>query len=168
MPCRSQHRQWKSRSAITTLTTALVLVGYLLDGSTQPPVPPGDWGASATSLPPYRAPALSLVQPPAGGRLPQDRPIVVFRFAPGESGDPIDAQSFSVTVGGENRSGLFQVAASEAWGPLAPAAAGQAEAMAPGVHAIAARICSVRGACAEVSAMVTVVASAVSTPRRRR
>lgn len=162
MVCRSQRRRWKRHSAITILTTTVVLAGYLLDGSTQPPGPPGDPGASATSLPPYRAPVLSLVQPPAGGRVPQDRPIVVFRFAPGESGDPIDARSFSVTVGGENRSGLFQVAASEAWGPLAPAVTGHAAAIAPGAHAVAARICSVRGACAEVSAMVTVVASPAS------
>lgn len=168
MVCRKQYRSWPSQSAIAILTTVLALVGSPSNGRAQPPLPTGGPGASTgtTSLPLYRPPALALVQPPAGGSVPQDRPIVVFRFAPGESGDPIDARSFSVTVNTENRSALFQVAASEAWGPLAPAVPGHAPAIAPGAHRVAARICSVRGACAEVIAMVTVVASPSSIPEK--
>jgi hypothetical protein len=102
------------------------------------------------------------VQPASGGSVPQDRPVVVWRFAAGDSADPIDARSFAVSVDGIDRSTLFQAARDAAWGPLAPEPNEQQRTIALGAHQLAARVCSVRGACSEVTATVTVVASATA------
>jgi hypothetical protein len=115
----------------------------------------------AASLPAYRPPALALVQPAAGGSLPSDKPVLVFRFAPGEANDPIDAHSFTVTVNGVDRTDRFQVTAAEGWGPLADAEAGGVRV---GPRQVFARVCSTRGACAEVAAVVPVVESAPAQP----
>lgn len=109
---------------------------------------------------PYRLPIIALVQPASTGTVPRDKPIVVFRFAAGESDDPIDARSFTITVDGFDRSARFQVATDEAWGSLGGIAEGDSL-LALGPHAVAARICSVRGACAMTSATITVDAAAV-------
>ncbi|HEU5184909.1 MAG TPA: hypothetical protein VFU01_10100 [Gemmatimonadaceae bacterium] len=100
---------------------------------------------------------IALVQPTSGAPLQQDRPVVVFRFAQGEASDPIDTRSFAVAVDGQDRTALFQVAALEAWGPLAPVRNDGGDAIAPGPHQIAARICSSRGACGTTSATVMLV-----------
>jgi hypothetical protein len=113
--------------------------------------------SASSSLPAYRPPALALVQPAAGGSVPDDKAVIVFRFAPGEPNDPIDAQSFAVTVDGTDRTSRFQVTAGEAWGALAELPEGSAS---PGTHQVSARICSTRGACSEVTAAVAVIASA--------
>jgi hypothetical protein len=130
--------------------------------------------AQQPELPPYRAPALVLVQPPAGTGLPQDRPVVVLRFSQREPNDPIDVASFAIAVDGQDRTRQFQVTATEAWGPLAAAEAGVSPIEA-GAHQVAARICSARGACTELSATVSVVLPAVGSAegepgdsRRRR
>ena len=101
---------------------------------------------------------MTLVQPPAGTSVPSDKPIVLFRFAAGEPGDPIDVGSFAITVDGNDRTPLFQVTATEAWGPL-DEAKGQSSAESAGARVVAARVCSARGACATVSASITVAAS---------
>jgi hypothetical protein len=44
------------------------------------------------AVPSYQPPVLALVQPATGGSVPQDRPVIVFRFAPGDSIDPVNAQ----------------------------------------------------------------------------
>ena len=98
---------------------------------------------------------IALVQPLDGGMVHQDRPVVVFRFAPGETSDPIDVGSFMVSVDGVDRSALFQRASGEAWGPLAALA--NADSLVPGVHRLSARICSARGACSAVQATVNVL-----------
>lgn len=113
----------------------------------------------AGQLPAYRPPALALVQSAAGGSVPQDRPVVVFRFVPGEPNDLIDVRSFAVSVDGVDRTSLFQVSPGEAWGSLAPL--DNASALATGAHQLVARICSSRGVCAELSATVSGVPSAV-------
>lgn len=111
----------------------------------------------------YRAPTIVLAQPggATGHTVPQDRPVVLFRFAAGEPADPVDARSLAVVVDGEDRSALFQVVGTEAWGSLAR----PGETLAAGAHQIAARICSARGACAAVSATVDVVASPAAAPQ---
>lgn len=122
------------------------------------------FGATAIAAQPpaaitaYRAPVIALVQPGGGGTVAQDRPTVVFRFLPGEAGDPLDVRSFAVAVDGADRTPLFQLSATEAWGPLAATAAeGDRSDIALGAHQLAARICSARGVCASVATTVTVV-----------
>ena len=126
--------------------------------------------AQTPPLAPYRAPAIALVQPPGGGIVPQDKPVVVFRFAAGEPSDPLDVATFRVAVDGTDQSARFQVAASEAWGPIGtPNSSGSAavhDAILPGAHQILARICSSRGACAEASAMLTVIP--IASPAQTR
>ena len=112
----------------------------------------------------FRAPVIALVQPAGGHSVPQDKPVVVLRFAAGESGDPIDLATFAVTVDGADRTRLFQVTAGEAWGPLAPPARSPNDsALAPGTYHLTARICSARGACGETAVPVNVAPA--STPR---
>lgn len=103
----------------------------------------------------YRQPTIALAQPPGGGTLPQDKPVVVIRFAHGEPGDPLDLTSFRLTLDGEERTALFHVGAAEAWGPLAAPEDG--EPLAAGPHQLRARICSERGACASLAASIAVV-----------
>jgi hypothetical protein len=110
---------------------------------------------------PYRAPTIALVQPTGASPIPRDKPIVVFRFAQGESDDPVDARSFAVSVNGVDRSSRFQVAADEAWGSLASASPDEPPLL-PGPHAVIARICSVRGACAVAGVSVTIDAGAAT------
>jgi hypothetical protein len=135
---------------------------------TPPPVPEAP--VLAPPIAPYRAPVLALVQPPpstlAGGApltVPQDRPVLVFRFAQGEPSDPIDAASFRVAVDGRDRTAQFHVASGEAWGPIGDAAVG-APPLAAGAHQVAARICSTRGACGTVDVSVTAVPAAFAAP----
>lgn len=111
--------------------------------------------APPPQIAPYRAPVIALVQPADGGTVPQDKPVVVFRFAPGEAGDPLDAASFRAAVDGIDQTHRFQLAASEAWGALGPPVPD--EPIVTGVHRLAARICSTRGACGETAATVTVL-----------
>lgn len=103
-----------------------------------------------------------MVQPAPGAAVPVDRPIIVFRFVPGSAADPVDARSFAVVVDGESRSTLFQVTATEAWGPMVSPTEGGKSASAVGPRQIAARICSVRGACSEIAATVNVIQSAAA------
>jgi hypothetical protein len=112
--------------------------------------------APAVAILAYRTPALALAQPPGGGTVPADRPSVVFRFALGEPDDPLDTRSFLVAVDGHDRTALFQLSGSQAWGPLVPPSE-NGGVLTPGAHQLTARICSSRGACATVSATVTAV-----------
>lgn len=117
--------------------------------------PPGQLPAAAQ--PAYHAPTLALVQPTAGRSIPQDKPILVFRFSRGEAADPVDVGSFTVNVNGVDRTEDFQVTADEAWGPLAkPGTADSA--IAPGTYRVSARVCSVRGACSQATSAVVAVA----------
>lgn len=163
----SAHRPWIRHAAVGlgfALTAARAAPGEAQQpapaptGQTSPPV-------AGSQLPMYRSPVLALVQPAVGVSVPEDRPIVVFRFAPGEADDPIDARSFAVSVDGDDRTPLFQATATEAWGTLA--ALGHSTIPA-GAHQIVARICSSRGACAEASAVVTVVAPGVASDAIRK
>ena len=141
------------------------------------PLPSQQAPSLPSPLPAYRPPVLALVQPAAGGSLPSDKPALVFRFAPGDANDPIDAQSFAVTVDGVDHTSRFHVTAAEAWGMLEDADGGDAADVGTGVRQVFARVCSTRGACAEVSTTVPVVEAAransassngSSSARRRR
>lgn len=155
----------RSGRAAHAAAAALVALAIAYPSSAQQPAP------ATPPLPPYRPPLLALVQPAADGSVPQDRPVVVFRFAPGDSTDPVDARSFAITVDGKDRSAGFQAARDLVWGPLAPP--DEASALGAGAHTLVARICSIRGSCGEVSASVTVTAAAVADangppPNRKR
>ena len=141
----------RPRRAAHVATVALIALAIVARPT------PAQQPAPATVLPSYRPPVLALVQPAADGSVPQDRPIVVFRFAPGDSTDPVDARSFAITVDGKDRSAGFQAARDMVWGPLAPP--DEDSGLSAGAHAIVARICSIRGSCGDVSATVTVLAS---------
>jgi hypothetical protein len=103
----------------------------------------------------YRSPSIALVQPAAGEQLARDKAVLIFRFAQGEPADPLDASSFAVWVNGSARTALFQVGATEAWGPLS-----DSREVTPGTYQVTGRICSTRGACGTTAATVTVASSA--------
>jgi len=112
----------------------------------------------------YRLPAIVLVQPAGAATVQRDRPVIVFRFAPGEPNDPIDLASFAVTVDGRDRTRFFQVTGAEAWGSLAGDASAQSDSsLALGTHQVSARICSARGACGVIVSSLTVVPSQVES-----
>lgn len=171
MPCihsdvtrdRAARRQW-----LAVAVGLLAIASIARSGVAQQPST-----ASAAAGAEYRGPTLTMVQPAPGAAVPIDRPIIVFRYVPGSAADPVDARSFAVTVDGESRSALFQVTATEAWGPMVSTVEGAQSAIALGPHQIAARICSVRGACSEIAATVNVIQSAAAggahttTDRRR-
>ena len=83
--------------------------------------------------PRYRAPAVVLVYPARGTALPADKAVVLFRFAPREADDPVDAASFRATVDGIDRTGQFRVTSSEAWGSLGDTTAAAGTPMIAGV-----------------------------------
>ena len=109
---------------------------------------------AADALNAYRPPSITLVQPAAGGAIPQDRPVVLLRFTAGESGDPIDAASFAVTLDGEDRTRGFHISAADAWGSLVSPA--YEPALRIGSHSLEARICTVRGACTTTATAIIV------------
>lgn len=124
------------------------------------------WAARVASLasllaqPPvansYGPPRLALAYPAAGASVPSDSPTVVFRYASAEASDPLDLRSLVVVVDGADRTSHFRATADAAWGPIIN---GRGEGIR--AHSVRARICTVRGVCAEVSAIVAVLGSAV-------
>lgn len=141
--------------ALAFAVCVLSLRGTALHAQQQPPQPPA---SPQPPLAPYRAPVIALVQPPAGGAVPQDKPVVVLRFAQGEADDPIDSKSFTVAVDGKDVTSAFHVVSGEAWGALAPSQqSADATLLAPGNHELNARVCSERGACAMTQAMISVI-----------
>ena len=150
----------QTATVIALLTGVLLATTAMKPARAQQPAP-----ATGTSqATPYRPPTIALVQPTGVTPVPRDKPIVVFRFRSGEIDDPIDARSFTVTADGVDRTVGFRVAADEAWGSLGGASPGDSM-VAPGPHAVSARICSVRGLCATAEATVAVDAgTTTSTP----
>lgn len=124
--------------------SALLCVSLPLTGRSQQP--------PAATTASYRAPVLVLALPSSGGSVPADKPVVVFRYSQGEQLDPIDVRSFTIAVDSNDRTALFHVSVDEAWGPL-----GDTERpVTAGPHSVTARVCSLRGACALASAVITV------------
>lgn|SRR3982751_652232 len=110
------------------------------------------------TIPKYNAPLIILAAPVEGASVPEDKPVAVLRFMSVEPTDPIDALSFSVSVDGHDKTGLFQLTQGEAWGSLAK----PNETLAAGQHDVAARICTSHGECGTTKATVTVVAPTAS------
>jgi hypothetical protein len=137
-----------------------VVRAYPLSAQYPNPSYPGQPQASAqpsTVASPYRSPTIALVQPAPGASIAQDKPVLVLRFAQGEPTDPLDVRSLTIAVNGIDRTALFQVGATEAWGPIAPMQTDGTPGVQPGVHQLVARICSSRGACGAVATTVTVL-----------
>ncbi len=147
------------------VTLCALLAGAPSQGSAQQPVPgptqpPSSNPGTDPMLGVYRLPVIVLVQPAGAATVQRDRPVIVFRFAPGEPNDPIDLASFAVTVDGRDRTRSFQVTGAEAWGTLAGDATAQGDSsLALGTHQVSARICSARGACGVIVSSLTVVPS---------
>ena len=100
----------------------------------------------------HGAPSLVLSHPTPGVSVPGDNATVVFRYAIKDAGDPLDLRTFRITVDGVDWTSHFRVTADAAWGTIAQGAE-------PGLRAyeVRARICTIRGLCAELSAVVTVL-----------
>jgi hypothetical protein len=103
----------------------------------------------------YRTPWLVIAYPERGDAVPPDRPLVVFRFASREADDPIDPSSFRAVIDGADRTARFRLTVGEAWALLADSIP-VAPVVAPGPHAVSARICSARGACARLDATLLI------------
>ncbi len=149
----------RAHAMVPLLAVVLALKAAALANAQQPVAQPPPQIAA------YRPPIIALVQPVSGGTVPQDRPVIVLRFSSGEPGDALDVSSFRVVVDGNDRTGRFQVNATEAWGAISEIEQDQtneSSTIALGAHQIAARICSSRGACSELSGVVIVTAPVTS------
>lgn len=147
----------RARAFIASLIIALAPDPFRRSADAQQPNGP--------PAPVYHPPVIVLAAPSSGETVPADKPVVVLRFAAGEATDAVDPSSFRAIVDGRDQTRLFQLGSGEAWGPLARDTLSQASsAIAPGVHLLHVRLCSVRGVCAALDAPVTVipVESAVS------
>jgi hypothetical protein len=102
----------------------------------------------------HGAPTLVLSYPAPGVSVPGDNATVVFRYAVDDAIDPLDLRSFRITVDGVDRTSHFRVTADAAWGAIA-------QDVEAGVRAydVRACVCTIRGVCAELSAVVTVLSA---------
>ena len=123
------------------------------------PTIPGASPGQPLVLPPYRLPVITVAQPVEGIALPDDKPVVVLRFASVEPLDPLDALSFTLTVDGEDRTALFQLAQGEAWGRLSM----PGELLSAGEHDVRARVCTSHGVCGSAKATVNIVPASTLT-----
>lgn len=130
--------------------TFCVALAHPLSAKAQAPSLPGVPTSSS------RAPVITLAQPAEGVAIPQDRPALAFRFAAADASDPLDLGSLRIVVDGRDATTCFQVTPNEAWGKLDPPPSSRASLVGVGLHAVSARICSLRGACGAVTASVAV------------
>lgn len=108
-------------------------------------------------------PRIMLAHPRPGMSVPRSSATVLFRYAAGEASDPVDLRTFTVFVDDVDRTSHFRVTADAAWGTIVDADGNGLKA-----HSVRARICSIRGVCAEVSANVVVVGESVSQATKLR
>lgn len=109
----------------------------------------------------HSAPTLVLAYPAPGVSVPGDNATVVFRYAAGDVSDPLDLWTFRITVDGIDRTSHFRVTADAAWGAIVQGVEAGLRA-----HEVRARVCTIRGACAELSTVVTVI-TAVGVAKAR-
>lgn len=170
MRCRSRialFRLPRARARIVLLPILFVALTHVSTVLGQQPPAPGAV---------YHPPIIALAAPANGTSIPADKPVIVLRFAPGEPSDAIDPSSLRLSVDGEDRTAVLQVASGEAWGELArdttaarapSVAAGGVTLIAPGVHLVHVRVCSMRGICATLDSPVTVAPPDVTPPPNR-
>lgn len=137
------------------VTLVVALVRPLPVRSQAPPLP----GSPSA---PLRTPTISVAQPADGVAIPQDRLTLAFRFVAADAADPLDLGSLRVVVDGRDATTRFHITPNEAWGTIDPLPASATSMVTAGMHVVSARICSLRGACGAVTAMVNV--SAVTQP----
>ena len=143
------------------VTTSVVALGLPRAAAMAQPPAPQAYVIPATP----RVPVIALVQPPNGGTIPLDRPVLVFRFTAADPSEPLDLGSLRVLMDDKDVTNAFHITPNESWGTLPlPSPVG-----APGVaglHTVRGRICSLRGACGTVAATVSVMAeqTAASPP----
>ena len=146
-----RHRRFSHPFRRALRVGALVTVAaYPAARTARAQLPPAAQSAPG-AVPAYRAPTIALVQPVGTATVPQDMPVVVFRYVQGEPDDAIDQRSLRVVVDGEDRTSLFQMQDGKIWGPLTATVP-----LAMGAHTVTARLCSIRGACATAAATLTV------------
>lgn len=97
-------------------------------------------------------PTLVLSYPAPGVSVPGDNATVVFRYAVDDASDPLDLRSFRISVDGVDRTSHFRVTADAAWGAIAQGIEAGLRA-----HDVRARVCTIRGVCAELSSVVPVL-----------
>ena len=126
------------------------------------PPPARSQATSPTAAPivSSRLPFIALAQPPDGVAIPQDRPALVFRFGAADASDPLDLGSLRIVIDGRDVTARFQVIPNEAWGKIDPLAASGTPMAVAGLHAVSARICTLRGLCGAVAASINVSAVA--------
>jgi hypothetical protein len=95
--------------------------------------------------------------------MPQDVPVLAFRFSAADGSDPLDLGSLRVTLDRRDTTPLFRTTPNESFASL-PAGTPSAPGVASGPHMVSGRICSLRGACATVTATVHVVGIAPAEP----
>ena len=101
----------------------------------------------------HGTPTVVLSYPAPGVSVPGENATVVFRYAVDDASDPLDLRSLRITVDGVDRTSHFRVTAEAAWGAIVDS--GETGLLA---HDVRARVCTIRGVCAELSAVVTVLA----------
>jgi hypothetical protein len=148
----------KQRHLVTTWVVALVLPHAAM---AQPPAPQ----VSVVPATP-RVPVIALVQPPNGGTIPLDRPVLVFRFTAADPSEPLDLGSLRVLMDDQDVTNAFHITPNESWGTLPLPGSVVAPTVGAGLHTVRGRICSLRGACGTVAATVSVTAeqTAASPP----
>ena len=104
-------------------------------------------------------PRLALVHPAPGVSIPGDNATVIFQYGSTHT-DPLDFRSFTVAVDGVDRTSHFRVTANAAWGTIVGG-----DVVGLRAHDVRARICSIRGVCTSVNAIVPVVGSTDAAKR---
>jgi hypothetical protein len=99
----------------------------------------------------HEPPILVLAHPAAGVSVPAENATVIFRYAVRDATDPLDLRSFEVLVDGVERTSHFRTTADAAWGTIADGGGTGLRA-----HDVRARVCTIRGVCVEVGAIITV------------
>jgi hypothetical protein len=113
----------------------------------------------------YRPPLITMVRPVTngapGGTLPQDNPVIVFRFASSEAADSIDLKSVAVTAIGPKPQSISRALNVSSLGNTASGSLADPNGreLALGDYQVVARICSNRGACSSSRVTVSVVST---------
>ena len=102
-------------------------------------------------------PRLTIVHPLPGVSISGENPALVLRYSSSDTSDPLDLRTLEILVDGRDRTAHFRVTADVAWGTIVDGATGIS------AHEVEARVCTVRGVCVRLSAIVTVESPVVAS-----